>query len=30
VSWLEGVVTRQEAERIIEVVRDGMGWRTAA
>ena len=30
VSWLEGVVSRQEAARIIEVVRDGMGWRTPA
>jgi hypothetical protein len=26
VSWLEGVVSREDAARIIEVVRDGMGW----
>jgi hypothetical protein len=26
VSWMEGVVSRDEAARIIEVVRDGMGW----
>jgi hypothetical protein len=26
VSWLEGVVERDDAARIIEVVRDGMGW----
>lgn len=26
VSWLAGVVSRAEAARIIEVVRDGMGW----
>jgi hypothetical protein len=26
VSWIEGVVSRDEAARIIEVVRDGMGW----
>ena len=26
VSWLEGVVSREAAMRIIEVVRDGMGW----
>jgi hypothetical protein len=26
VSWLEGVVSRDDAARIIEVVRDGMGW----
>jgi hypothetical protein len=26
VSWLEGVVTEAEAARIIEVVREGMGW----
>jgi len=26
VSWLDGVVERDDAARIIEVVRDGMGW----
>jgi hypothetical protein len=26
VSWMEGVVSRDEAARIIEVVREGMGW----
>ena len=26
VSWNEGVVSEEEAARIIEVVRDGMGW----
>jgi len=26
VSWLEGVVERADAARIIEVVREGMGW----
>jgi hypothetical protein len=26
VSWLEGVVEREDAARILEVVRDGMGW----
>jgi hypothetical protein len=26
VSWLEGVVERDDAARIIEVVREGMGW----
>jgi len=26
VSWIEGVVSDAEAARIIEVVRDGMGW----
>lgn len=26
VSWLEGVVSEDEATRIIEVVREGMGW----
>jgi len=26
VSWIEGVVSADEATRIIEVVRDGMGW----
>jgi hypothetical protein len=26
VSWLEGVVSPDEASRIIEVVREGMGW----
>ncbi len=26
VSWIEGVVERDDATRIIEVVRDGMGW----
>jgi hypothetical protein len=27
VSWMAGVVSRDEAARIIEVVRDGMGWK---
>lgn len=27
VSWLEGVVSREDAARIIEVVRDGLGWK---
>lgn len=26
VSWIEGVVSEDEATRIIEVVREGMGW----
>jgi hypothetical protein len=26
VSWLDGVITAADAHRIIEVVRDGMGW----
>jgi hypothetical protein len=26
VSWLEGAVSDAEAARIIEVIRDGMGW----
>jgi hypothetical protein len=26
VSWIEGVVSRDDAARIVEVVRDGMGW----
>jgi len=26
VSWIEGVVSDAEAARIIEVIRDGMGW----
>jgi hypothetical protein len=26
VSWLEGAITDTEAARIIEVIRDGMGW----
>ena len=26
VSWCEGVVSEAEATRIIDVVRDGMGW----
>ena len=26
VSWIEGVVSEDEAARIIEVVREGMGW----
>jgi hypothetical protein len=29
VSWIEGVVSRDEAARIIEIIRDGMGWTTA-
>jgi hypothetical protein len=27
VSWLDGVITVEDAHRIIEVVRDGMGWK---
>jgi hypothetical protein len=30
VSWIEGVVTEVEAARIIEVVREGMGWTEAS
>jgi len=26
VSWIKGVVSEDEVTRIIEVVRDGMGW----
>jgi hypothetical protein len=28
VSWIEGVVHEDEVTRVIEIVRDGMGWRT--
>jgi hypothetical protein len=26
VSWIDGVVSDAEAARIIEVIREGMGW----
>ena len=29
VSWVEGATTLEEGRRIIEAVREGMGWRTA-
>ena len=29
VSWIEGVVTEAEAARIVEVIREGMGWSAA-
>jgi hypothetical protein len=29
VSWIEGVVNEVEARRIVEVIREGMGWSTA-
>ena len=29
VSWVEGAMTTEEVTRIIEAIREGMGWRTA-
>jgi hypothetical protein len=29
VSWIEGVVSEAEADRILEVIREAMGWRVA-
>jgi hypothetical protein len=26
VSWIEGVASADEVQRIIDVIRDGMGW----
>jgi hypothetical protein len=29
VSWIEGAVTEDEVTRIVEMIREGMGWQTA-